>query len=59
MADLIWLPVTAAAYGAALLLKRRIASPLLNPTLVAMAALAGRCSPPAFRTPSTRPARTR
>jgi putative effector of murein hydrolase len=40
MADLIWLPVTAAAYGAALLLKRRIDSPLLNPTLVAMASLA-------------------
>jgi putative effector of murein hydrolase len=37
MADLIWLPVTAGAYGLALLLPRR---PLLNPTLIAMAALA-------------------
>jgi putative effector of murein hydrolase len=36
MADLIWLPVTAAAYGTALLLPRR---PYLNPTLIAMAAL--------------------
>ena len=36
MADLIWLPVTAAAYAIALRLPRR---PLLNPTLVAMAAL--------------------
>jgi putative effector of murein hydrolase len=36
MADLIWLPVTAAAYGIALLLPRRA---LLNPTLIAMAAL--------------------
>jgi putative effector of murein hydrolase len=37
MADLIWLPVTAGAYGTALLLPRR---PYLNPTLIAMAALA-------------------
>jgi putative effector of murein hydrolase len=37
MGDLIWLPVTAAAYGIALLLPRR---PYLNPTLIAMAALA-------------------
>jgi putative effector of murein hydrolase len=36
MAELIWLPVTAGAYGIALLLPRR---PLLNPTLIAMAAL--------------------
>jgi putative effector of murein hydrolase len=36
MAELIWLPVTAAAYGIALRLPRR---PLLNPTLIAMAAL--------------------
>jgi putative effector of murein hydrolase len=40
MADLIWLAVTPAAYGAALLLRRRISSALLNPTLVAMVALA-------------------
>jgi putative effector of murein hydrolase len=39
MAELIWLPVTAAAYGVALLARRRISSPLLNPTLVAMATL--------------------
>jgi putative effector of murein hydrolase len=36
MGDLIWLPVTAAAYGLALLLPRR---PWFNPTLIAMAAL--------------------
>ena len=36
MAELIWLPVTAAAYALALKLPRR---PLFNPTLVAMAAL--------------------
>ena len=39
MAELIWLPITAAAYGAALIVRRRFDSPLLNPTLVAMAAL--------------------
>ena len=38
MVDLIWLPVTALAYVAATRLPRR---PLLNPTLIAMAALVG------------------
>lgn len=38
MVDLIWLPATALAYVAASRLSRR---PLLNPTLLAMAALAG------------------
>jgi putative effector of murein hydrolase len=36
----LWIAVTAGAYGVALLLRRRVTSPLLNPTLVAMAALA-------------------
>jgi predicted murein hydrolase (TIGR00659 family) len=36
----LWILPTAAAYGAALLVRRRFSSPLLNPTLVAMAALA-------------------
>jgi len=36
----LWILPTAAAYGAAVLLRRRWSSPLLNPTLVAMAALA-------------------
>jgi len=35
----LWLPATAAAYGAALLLRRRFRTPLLNPTLFAIAAL--------------------
>jgi putative effector of murein hydrolase len=39
MIALIWLPITAASYGAALTLRRRFDSPLLNPTLVAMGAL--------------------
>jgi len=35
----LWLPITAAVYAGALLLRRRVRSPLLNPTLVTMAAL--------------------
>jgi putative effector of murein hydrolase len=34
-----WIPVTVAAYGLALLLHRRTRSPLLNPTLLTIAAL--------------------
>lgn len=37
--QLIWLPVTAAAYAGAQALRQRTSSPLLNPTLIAMAAL--------------------
>lgn len=36
----VWLAATIAAYAGALLLRRRCPSPLLNPTLLAMAALA-------------------
>jgi putative effector of murein hydrolase len=36
----LWIPVTVAVYGGALLLRRRVSSPLLNPTLLAMTALA-------------------
>jgi putative effector of murein hydrolase len=35
----LWLPATAAVYGAALLLRRRLRTSLLNPTLLAIAAL--------------------
>jgi putative effector of murein hydrolase len=35
----LWLPATAAMYGAALLLRRRLRTSLLNPTLLAIAAL--------------------
>ena len=38
MAEL-WLPATLAAYGLALLLRRRFSSPLLNPTLLTIALL--------------------
>lgn len=40
MAALIWLPATAGAYAVAAVLGRRIVGPVLNPTLVAIAALA-------------------
>ena len=39
MPELLWLPATVAAYAAAVLLRGRISSPLLNPTLVAIAVL--------------------
>lgn len=39
MPELLWLPATLAVYAAAVLLRRRVRSPLLNPTLLAIAAL--------------------
>lgn len=39
MPELLWLPATIAVYAAAVLLRRRVRSPLLNPTLLAIAAL--------------------
>ena len=39
MPELLWLPATVAVYAAAVLLRRRVRSPLLNPTLVAIAVL--------------------
>jgi predicted murein hydrolase (TIGR00659 family) len=39
VAELLWLPVTVAAYLFALALRRRTSSPLANPTLIAIATL--------------------
>ena len=39
MPELLWLPATVAVYAAAWLLRRRVPSPLLNPTLVAIVVL--------------------